>query len=102
MEELQDDESALGGDVMESLNGAGSGLKPTPAATYGQMSVLAAQQLGVILGVCLLVGGLFMMMIGLDIFMEWMDEQWTKHCGKKKVKDPEDPAALVGSFKRYK
>ena len=54
------------------------------------------------MGVALLVGILFMLNIGLDLFMDAVAEKIQDTFGKKKVEDPENPAALVGTFKRYK
>ena len=34
--------------------------------------------------------------------VDWLCERISRMCGKAAPKDPEDPAALVGSFKRYK
>ena len=65
-------------------------------------TVLAAQQLGIIVGVALLVGGGFMLMVGIELSTIWVVEKLSKLLGTQTVKDPEDPAALVGSFKRYK
>lgn len=46
---------------------------------------------------------LFFLMIAVDRFLDWLNEKWNTHFGGDKVDDdPEDPAALVGSFKRYK
>ena len=50
----------------------------------------------------LMVAALFFLMIVVDKVMEWLGEQWSKLFGGDKNDDPEDPAALVGSFKRYK
>ena len=54
------------------------------------------------IGVALMVGILFFLMIAVEQTMDWMGNQMSKMFGSKKSKDPEDPAALVGSFKRYK
>ena len=50
----------------------------------------------------LMVAALFFMMIAIDNLIDWANEKWSKILGRQKVTDPEDPAALVGSFKRYK
>ncbi len=51
----------------------------------------------------MMVGILFFLMIAVDKTLEWLGEKWTKWRGKETGgPDPEDPAALVGSFKRYK
>lgn len=57
-----------------------------------------------VIGVALMVAMLFCLMLAVDKMLEWISEQWTKRFGGKQGKqnDPEDPAALVGSFKRYK
>ena len=49
-----------------------------------------------------MVGCLFFAMIAVDKALDYLGEQWSKLFGREKVEDPEDPAALVGSFKRYK
>ena len=54
------------------------------------------------IGVALMVGILFFLMIAVERTFEWLGNQISKIFGRKKNKDPEDPAALVGSFKRYK
>jgi len=75
-----------------------------PKMTVLQQSILAAQQFGVIVGVALLVGSLFMLMVGVELGLEWLEERCKKVCGRKNIKEVEAPtaAALVGSFKRYK
>ena len=56
-----------------------------------------------VIGVALMVGILFFLMIAVERTFEWLGNQISKIFGfRKKSKDPEDPAALVGSFKRYK
>ena len=56
-----------------------------------------------VIGVALMVGILFFLMIAVENTFEWLGNQISKiFPGRKKAKDPEDPAALVGSFKRYK
>ena len=49
-----------------------------------------------------MVGILFMLNIGLELLMDWVSEKVTDLFCKKRVEDPENPAALVGTFKRYK
>ena len=71
-------------------------------ATLGQQTVLAVQQLSVIVGVALLVGSMFMLMIWLEMLMDRLEEKCKKVLGHQKEVPDVDPAALVGSFKRYK
>ena len=57
------------------------------------------------IGVALMVGMLFFLMLAVEQTFQWLGEQLSNCCGGKKASDPEDPAqaaALVGSFKRYK
>eukprot|EP00092_Neocalanus_flemingeri_P032111 GFUD01034902.1.p1 GENE.GFUD01034902.1~~GFUD01034902.1.p1 ORF type:complete len:100 (+),score=31.42 GFUD01034902.1:69-368(+) len=72
-------------------------------ATLGQQTVLAIQQLSVIVGVALLVGSGFMLMIALENLIDKLEEKCKKLMGQQKETEEDvDPAALVGSFKRYK
>ena len=56
----------------------------------------------IIVGVCLLVGGGFLLMVWVELTIIWLSEKISNMFGKQQEKDPENPAALVGSFKRYK
>ena len=54
-------------------------------------------------GVALLVGLLFFLMIAVELCTDWVLNKVSEKCGKNRSsEDVEDPAALVGSFKRYK
>ena len=55
-----------------------------------------------IVGVALLVGSMFMLMIWLEMLMDRLEEKCKKVMGHQKEELDTDPAALVGSFKRYK
>ena len=55
-----------------------------------------------VVGVCLMVGLLFFLMIAIESAYDWVLGRIKNMVGTKKVADPEDPASLVGSFKRYK
>ena len=41
-------------------------------------------------------------MVWIELALGWVWEKVSDSLGTKKVKAPETPAALVGSFKRYK
>ena len=56
----------------------------------------------IIVGVCLLVGGGFMLMVWVELTVIWVSDKVSTFLGRNQTKDPENPAALVGSFKRYK
>ena len=102
MDDIPAEEDAGGGDVGAPAAGAAAGpVFPLKKSVWDQ-TVLAAQQLGIIVGVALLVGGGFMLMVGIELSMIWVVEKCSQLMGTQTVKDPEDPAALVGSFKRYK
>jgi len=62
----------------------------------------ALQQFSIVVGVCLMVGILFFMMIAIETAYDWIFSKIKTVVGAKKTTDPEDPASLVGSFKRYK
>ena len=49
-----------------------------------------------------MVGLLFFLMIAIESAYDWVLGRIKNMVGTKKVADPEDPASLVGSFKRYK
>ena len=71
-------------------------------ASLAQQTILAVQQFSVIVGVALLVGGMFMLMIWLETLMERLEEKCKKVMGHHHEEQEVNPAELVGSFKRYK
>jgi len=81
-------------------------LKPatTTEQTIAEQSVQAALQFGVLVGVALMVGILFMVNIGVEMCFDAICERVSEAFGKQKIPDIEDqdPAGLVGTFKRYK
>lgn len=73
--------------------------------TLGQQTVRAALELGVVVGVCLMMGLGFMAMVGLELFCDWVVEEYRRLFKKPKpLPDIErlHPAELVGKFSRYK
>lgn len=62
----------------------------------------ALQQFSIVVGVCLMVGILFFLLIAIETTYDWIITKLKNMVGTKKTSDPEDPASLVGSFKRYK
>ena len=101
MEEIIEEEPAVQDDVQDVL---GSARDAEEEPSVGEQSVLALQQLAVVVGVALLVGSCFMLMIGLELGLSWLEDRCSSFCGGRKKSQEEvvDPAALVGSFKRYK
>ena len=65
-------------------------------------TILAVQQLGLVISVILMVTTIFMVMIFLEKSWNMLVEYYNKRFGEEDVDDAEDPAALVGTFKRYK
>ena len=102
MDDIPAEEDAGGGDVAAAGPAIATVVNTLHKLTTWEQTLLALQQLGMIVGVALLVGGGFMLMVGIELSIMWMVEKCEKMMGKQVVKDPEDPAALVGSFKRYK
>jgi len=103
MEDLGESEDLQDTDI----GAAAISLSTTTAATLlrktaWEQTILALQQLGVIVFVALLVGGGFVTMVWIELALGWVWDKLSDSLGRQKVKDPENPAALVGSFKRYK
>jgi len=72
--------------------------------TIAEQTIQAALQFGVLVGVALMVGILFMLNVGADLLYTAICDKYTSAFSKHKPVDIEDqdPASLVGSFKRYK
>jgi len=75
-----------------------------PNKTIAEQTLQAALQFGVLVGVALMVGVLFMLNVGADLLYTAICDKYTEAFSKHKPVDIEDqdPASLVGSFKRYK
>jgi len=65
-------------------------------------TLLALQELGIVIAVAFMVGGIFMLMIFVEKIWDQAMTAYQKKFGTYKEDDVEDPAALVGTFKRYK
>jgi len=80
--------------------------KPTePKQTMIQMTVKAILQLGMIVGVAILCGSLFMGLVWMEMLMDNLAERYRKFFDKPEpIPDIErlHPADLVGTFARYK
>jgi len=99
------DDSSLGldggdGGMEESEDGE-VGTETFVTLTYVQQTAQAVQQMAVVIGVVFLVGFLFMGMIAIEKMWEFVETKYNEHFGIVE-EDEEDPAALVGTFKRYK
>ena len=95
---------------LESMNevpsgmefGASGALNGGNKANLTVQTLLALKELGIIVGVAFMVGGIFFLMISIEKFMDSVSTTYQKKFGDYKEDDVEDPAALVGTFKRYK
>jgi len=80
-------------------------LTTEPPKTLGQQTVRAALELGIVVGVCLMVGLGFMTMVGLELFIDKLIDEYRRIL-KKPAPLPDverlHPAELVGKFSRYK
>ena len=105
-EDFGGDASSLGLDEEivddESLTAGGVGGKDGQSASLQVQSLLALQELGIVVAVALMVGIIFMLMIVFEKTCNCVTEFYQKRVGTYEEEDAEDPAALVGTFKRYK
>jgi len=81
-------------------------MKPTlPSKTLGEQTVRAALELGIVVGVALMVGLGFMAMVGMELLWDKVLDEYRRLLKKPKpLPDVErlHPAELVGKFSRYK
>jgi len=107
MDDMAMDESSLldgmeqEGEFDMMLDGEGDG-KGAQTRSLQYQSLLALKELGLVIAVALMVGIIFMLMIWLEKGWNNLSELYNKKFGEEKEDDVEDPAALVGTFKRYK
>lgn len=88
----------------EGAGGSGGLILPggmSSSAKLANQSLMAVQELGMVIGVALIVAVLFFLMIFLEKIWTSTADKIHDVCGRK-PKDEENPAALVGTFKRYK
>ena len=67
-------------------------------------TLLALQELGIVIGVAFMVASIFLLMVFIEKMMTSAMARYQKRFGKNRNEDDveADPAALVGTFKRYK
>jgi len=76
-----------------------------PPKTIGEQTLQATLQLGIIVGVALMVGLGFMTMVGMELLCDKVCDEYRRLLKKPKpLPDVErlHPAELVGKFSRYK
>ncbi len=95
------------------LEGADSGANPKGFAkgVTGQreavnlkvQTLLALQELGIVIGVAIMVGFIFLLMVFMEKLFNGVVSKYHKRFGSRQTEiADEDPAKLVGTFKRYK
>eukprot|EP00088_Acartia_fossae_P034239 TRINITY_DN35118_c0_g1_i1.p1 TRINITY_DN35118_c0_g1~~TRINITY_DN35118_c0_g1_i1.p1 ORF type:complete len:151 (+),score=39.25 TRINITY_DN35118_c0_g1_i1:107-559(+) len=100
-EDMMDMESmGIGSESGNNRDGQQS-LPVMPELTYIEQSTRALQQLALVIGVAFMVAFLFLVMVGLEKAWDKMEEKYRESFGKSQQQEV-DPAALVGTFKRYK
>ena len=65
-------------------------------------SVVALQELGIVIGVALMMGSIFLLLVYMEKAFDALATKYNQRFGAKSAQDEESPAALVGTFKRYK
>jgi hypothetical protein len=101
------------GDIMDPslMDSGGDGMMDPAGLAMGRVNklanlkvqtLLALQELGIVVAVAFLVGGIFMLMIFVEKIWDRGMTVYQNKFGGDKSEDIEDPAALVGTFKRYK
>jgi len=100
------DPSLMEGDDMMVGEGMG-GMGPGTAAKALDLKVqtmLALQELGIVIGVAFMVATIFFIMIFVEKVCDSVNDIYQKKFHPEDQEDPEavDPASLVGTFKRYK
>jgi len=98
--DLLDMESMMGGPGSDGPKVTGKAVV-IPEYTYIEQTTRALQQLALVIGVAFMVAFLFMVMIGMEKIWDKLEEKYKVAFGKH-TQEEEDPAALVGTFKRYK
>lgn len=99
------DPSLMEGDDMGAMGAMGGqgGSAGAIAINLKHQTLMALQELGIVVGVCFMVAFIFFAMIFVEKICDSVNEVYHKKFHPDED-DPEsaDPAALVGTFKRYK
>eukprot|EP00096_Caligus_rogercresseyi_P006237 TRINITY_DN22539_c0_g1_i1.p1 TRINITY_DN22539_c0_g1~~TRINITY_DN22539_c0_g1_i1.p1 ORF type:complete len:121 (-),score=44.75 TRINITY_DN22539_c0_g1_i1:460-822(-) len=100
------DSLGLGSDGDDSnllINGVDEFGNANSSENLQLQTLFALQELGIVIGVAFMVGLIFLVMISLEKVCDEVSIQYRRRWGAgEKNADVEDPAALVGTFKRYK
>ena len=87
---------------LHGLMGYGVDGEVTSLDNLKVQSLLALQELGIVVGVAFMVAGIFLLMVYMEKLANNILSRYQKRFGNPTEEDVEDPAALVGTFKRYK
>ncbi len=120
MGDVQDDSTSHGEDMGDFLDPTlilegdanigvrGIGLSGTGDADLGRVenlrvqTLMALKELGVVIGVAFMVASIFLLMVYTEKLVDTLIARYHRRFGEVPEDDVEDPAALVGTFKRYK
>merc|ERR1740128_35111 len=83
----------------------GPSTTPPPRPTWSQQSTLAIMQFGIIVGVAIMVGSMFMAMVGAEMLYDHLCDKVRAIFKQEKLAPDIErlhPAELVGTFSRYK
>ncbi len=70
---------------------------------FQSQTLLALQELGIMMGVAFMMAFMFMLIVYAEKLIDFLSLGYRRYFSKKEEEDEEaDPAALVGTFKRYK
>ena len=89
------------GEFEDTMFDGGPGGNGGGTASLKVQTLLALKELGIVIAVALMVVIIFFLMIFIEKAWISMSDLYQKKV-KKVEEDVEDPAALVGTFKRYK
>ena len=67
-----------------------------------RQTLLALQELGIVMGMAFMMAFMFMLIVYAEKLMESLYLGYRRHLCKVAEDEEADPAALVGTFKRYK
>ena len=95
-------EGDQGGDINpnKALGKGGSGTRQV--VNLEDQTLLALQELGIVIGVAIMVASIFMLMVFMEKLFNSVVTKYHKRFGGSHDIADEDPAQLVGTFKRYK
>ena len=98
-------ETTLGGEGNAGFFGQSGGPELSAIENLKIQTLLALQELGIVIGVAFMVASIFMLMVLTEKVIVSLHSRYHRKFGRLRGIDVDaeaDPAALVGTFKRYK